>query len=119
MIKFFRKIRQDLISENKLGKYLIYALGEIVLVVIGILLAISINERVQNSKDNRLRCQYLNELKFVFDYDIKDVEENIHAFEVWNPKMGKLIVAHQENNITQLDSIKDKINTVKEYIFFG
>ena len=37
MIKFFRRIRQRLLSENRLGKYLIYALGEIVLVVIGIL----------------------------------------------------------------------------------
>ena len=43
MIKFFRKIRQQLLAENRLGKYLIYALGEIVLVVIGILIALQIN----------------------------------------------------------------------------
>jgi len=43
MIKFFRKIRQRLLSENKFSKYLIYAIGEIVLVVIGILLALQIN----------------------------------------------------------------------------
>lgn len=108
-----------MISENKFSKYLMYALGEVVLVVIGILLAISINGKVQNSKDNRLRCQYLNELEFVFDYDIKDVEESIYAFEVWNPKLEKLIVAHHENNMSQLDSIKDKINAVKQFIFFG
>ena len=119
MMKFFRKIRQDLISENRFSKYLIYALGEVVLVVIGILLAVSINEGVRNAKDNHLRCEYLNELKFVFDYDIKDVEENISAFEIWNPKMEKLIVALQENKTSQLDSIDDKINTVKEFIFFG
>ncbi|MGB3150335.1 MAG: hypothetical protein WBB27_06690 [Maribacter sp.] len=44
MIKFFRKIRQLLVTENKLGKYLIYAIGEIVLVIIGILIALSINK---------------------------------------------------------------------------
>ena len=38
MLKFFRKIRQKLLSENKFSKYLIYAIGEIVLVVIGILI---------------------------------------------------------------------------------
>jgi len=38
MIKLFRKFRQKLLSENKLSKYLIYAIGEIILVVIGILL---------------------------------------------------------------------------------
>ena len=44
MIKFFRKIRQSLLTENKFSKYLIYGVGEIVLVVIGILIALSINK---------------------------------------------------------------------------
>ena len=43
MIKFFRKIRYDLMEKNKTGKYLKYAIGEIVLVMIGILLALQIN----------------------------------------------------------------------------
>ena len=42
MIKFFRKIRQNLLSENKTGKYFKYAIGEIVLVVIGILIALQL-----------------------------------------------------------------------------
>ena len=43
MIKFFRKIRQKMLTESKFSKYLLYAIGEIVLVVIGILIALSIN----------------------------------------------------------------------------
>lgn len=43
MIKFFRKIRQKLLTENKFSKYLIYAIGEIILVVIGILIALQLN----------------------------------------------------------------------------
>ena len=43
MIKLFRKIRYDLMGKNKTGKYLTYAIGEIILVVIGILIALSIN----------------------------------------------------------------------------
>ena len=43
MIKYFRKIRQKLLSENKFSKYLIYAIGEILLAVIGILIALRIN----------------------------------------------------------------------------
>jgi type II secretory pathway pseudopilin PulG len=59
MIKFFRKIRQNLLMENKTGKYLKYAIGEIVLVVIGILLALGINnwnqDRItQNRIESRL-----------------------------------------------------------------
>ena len=48
MIKFFKKIRQNLLMENKTGKYLKYAIGEIVLVVIGILIALGINNWNQN-----------------------------------------------------------------------
>ena len=44
MIKFFRSIRQQFLSENKFSKYLLYAVGEILLVVIGILLAIRIDD---------------------------------------------------------------------------
>ena len=43
MIKFFRKIRQQMLKENKFSKYLIYAIGEILLAVIGILIALRIN----------------------------------------------------------------------------
>lgn len=52
MIKFFRKIRQNLLSEGKTGKYLKYAIGEIILVVIGILIALSINNWNEQRKEN-------------------------------------------------------------------
>ena len=47
MIKFFRKIRQKMMNENKFSKYFLYAIGEIVLVVIGILIALQINNKNQ------------------------------------------------------------------------
>ena len=50
MIRFFRKIRQNLLSEGKTVKYLKYAIGEIVLVVIGILIALSINNWNEQKK---------------------------------------------------------------------
>ena len=50
MIKFFRKIRYNLMEKNKTGKYLKYAFGEIVLVVIGILIALQINNWNENRK---------------------------------------------------------------------
>jgi len=53
MIKFFRKIRYDLMEKNKTGKYFKYAIGEIVLVVIGILIAVSINNWNENRKQNQ------------------------------------------------------------------
>ena len=50
MIKFFRKIRYNLMEQNKTGKYIKYAIGEIVLVMIGILLALQVNNWNENRK---------------------------------------------------------------------
>lgn len=70
MIKFFRKIRQQLISENQMGKYLKYAIGEIVLVVIGILIALQIN----NWNENRL---HQKQLMAVYKRTLTDIENDI------------------------------------------
>ena len=58
MIKFFRKIRQNLLMENKTGKNIKYAIGEIVLVVIGILIALSINNWNENRKNRIAEADY-------------------------------------------------------------
>lgn len=63
MIKFFRKIRQKLLSEGKTGKYLQYAIGEIVLVVIGILIALQINNWNEGRKEFRKSKALLQEFK--------------------------------------------------------
>ena len=67
MIPFFRKIRFNLMEKNKTVKYLKYAIGEIILVVIGILIALSINnwnEQRKNQDDVHLSLfQILNDLK--------------------------------------------------------
>ena len=62
MIKFFRKIRQKMLTENKFSKYLIYAIGEIVLVIIGILIALGINENVKDKNNLELRNAYITQL---------------------------------------------------------
>ncbi|NNJ82411.1 MAG: hypothetical protein HKP11_09470 [Flavobacteriaceae bacterium] len=54
MIKFFRKIRQRLLTENKFSKYLLYAFGEIILVVIGILIALWVNKWNQENNEHRI-----------------------------------------------------------------
>ena len=66
MIKFFRKIRQKLLTENKFSKYLIYAIGEIILVVIGILIALQINnwnhERLNRKQEIKILIGIRDEL---------------------------------------------------------
>jgi len=66
MIKFFRNIRKTMIKENKVTKYLLYAIGEIVLVVIGILIALGINNWNENRKSLNQEHKILISLKADF-----------------------------------------------------
>jgi len=77
MIKFFRKIRQNLLMENKTGKYLKYAIGEIILVVIGILIALYLNNLNESSKNNQLENAYLRGVLKNIDVDINELNDNL------------------------------------------
>jgi len=74
-MKLFRRIRQQLILDNKKAKYLKYALGEIVLVVIGILIALQINNWNQSVKDKKSLNEYLTKIKTHTAEDIIQLEE--------------------------------------------
>lgn len=63
MIKFFRTIRQKMLNENKFSKYLIYAIGEIILVVIGILIALAINTKNEKRETRLVELKYLSGIK--------------------------------------------------------
>ena len=63
MIKFFRKIRKNLVSENRLTRYLLYAIGEIVLVVIGILIALQINNWNEDNKGKAFEREMLSQIQ--------------------------------------------------------
>jgi len=76
MINFFRKIRQKLLSENKFSKYLIYAIGEISLVMIGILLALQVNNWNESRKDSNQYKKYLNGLIQDINADIENLVRN-------------------------------------------
>jgi hypothetical protein len=73
MIKFFRQIRQRLVTENKVGRYLIYAIGEIFLVVIGILIALSLNTWNDNRKDRIAEKELYKTLIGSLENDLEDV----------------------------------------------
>ncbi|MCW8980862.1 MAG: DUF6090 family protein [Altibacter sp.] len=73
MIKFFRHIRKRLISESKFSKYLLYAIGEIILVVIGILIALQINNWNEARKERNREINYLQNVRADLT---KEVENN-------------------------------------------
>lgn len=74
MIKFFRRIRQNLLIENKTGNYFKYAIGEIILVVIGILIALSINSWNESRKNLAKKEILLKALRIEFTDNLKQLD---------------------------------------------
>ncbi len=98
MLLFFRKLRQDLISENQFRKYLKYAIGEIILVVLGILIALSINNMKDASNLKKDELNLYQDMITELREDLKDIrdnrEYNSHFLERY--RIGSEIILHDE-----------------------
>tara|TARA_R110000782_G_scaffold258049_1_gene347613 strand:+ start:691 stop:1380 length:690 start_codon:yes stop_codon:yes gene_type:complete len=108
MIKFFRKIRQKMLTENKFSKYLIYAIGEIILVVIGILIALQINNWNQSQNKIIAEKEFSQGIKSDLKKDkeylnlvIKLQKPKIEAFNLLNAELPE---SYHENQIA-VDSL--------------
>ena len=115
MINFFRKIRKRLANDNKPIKYARYAIGEIILVVIGILIALSINNwnqnRVERNKEKLILAELVVDLK-----EQSKVLETYIEIESRYYNHGKDILSYYSSNQTFIgsDSIYAKLNSLME-----
>ena len=105
MIKFFRKIRQKLLTENKFSKYLLYAIGEILLVVIGILIALSINNWNEKRKNNSLKESYIKNLIVDLDKDIENLEQ-LNNINTAAEKEGFYLTEFLDNTLIEIDTLR-------------
>ncbi|WP_430468012.1 DUF6090 family protein [Winogradskyella ouciana] len=112
MIKFFRRIRYKLMEQNKTSKYFKYAIGEIVLVVIGILIALSINNWNEKQKEkNQIRNIYARIVKD-FENSSKEIERDVAVMEARFSLMDRII--REEVN---RDSLLTNTDYFQEYFF--
>ncbi|WP_281541910.1 DUF6090 family protein [Maribacter aestuarii] len=102
MIKFFRKIRQNLLSEGKTGKYLKYAIGEIILVVIGILIALQINNWNEDRKSEAKKQDYYVQLLDDLSNDISAVQYTIEEFSNHQKEYNKYLISYNNEGLTPL-----------------
>ena len=113
MINFFRKIRQKLLQENRVSKYLIYAFGEIVLVVIGILIALQINNWNEQQKQNSILDKYYKNLVQEFEGILQEFETNhipendflIEELEISLSLIKNKPIAYQDSLLNHLGAI--------------
>ena len=108
MLRFFRQIRQHLLADNKFSKYLMYAVGEILLVVIGILIALQINnsneDRIHRKQEKEFIESVKNDLKQdrdIFELNIAQLEPRMEAYQTLN----KDLVDLYDNDRESLDSV--------------
>ncbi|MFT4566600.1 MAG: hypothetical protein ACI9FN_001561, partial [Saprospiraceae bacterium] len=100
MLTFLRKIRRSLINSGSAQKYLLYAIGEIALVVIGILIALSINNWNQEGKNNILENEYYCSL-------LEDVEQDQEQLgNLFSMSKNRLAASNQAVRLLQ----KEKAN---------
>jgi len=121
MIKFFRKIRQNLLMKNKTGKYFKYAIGEIVLVVFGILIALQINNWNENKKIRTIELSILEELQQALVQDTIVINSNIKYLKEKELKWRELKI-HIENKfpyIKKLDTIMHDVYYHRGYKTFN
>ena len=109
MIKFFRKIRQNLLSEGKTGKYFKYAIGEIILVVIGILIALQINNWNEQRKDRTKELIVLKQLQEDYQANLIQLEEKMATREKIIISAVALLEAFDYPQRANRDSIIKKI----------
>ncbi len=100
MIPFFRKIRKKMADDNKPMKYMRYAIGEIVLVVIGILIALSINNWNNTLQEGAILNGYLNNIKKNIDFDLVNIREIIDNRDTIGKNCKKILELSQSDIIT-------------------
>ena len=115
MISFFRKVRKKMADDNKPVRYMRYAIGEIVLVVIGILIALSINnwnhQRLEKIEVNNILQTIVSNLKSdisALDHEIKDGNEFMKYWERLlsdsdNDSLSSLFVKNITNRFIPVD----------------
>ena len=118
MIKFFRHIRQTLIMENKTSKYLKYAIGEIILVVIGILIALQVNNWNIDRTDRISEQKYLKNIQLDLQKDLASLSFLINYRKERIIGDQKLIEHINSAPITDVTEVtKNVVNSLMEQRF--
>lgn len=119
MIKFFRKIRQQMLDENKTSRYIKYALGEIILVVIGIVIALQLNTWNENRKAANEETKILMALQADFEVSKTRIEETmVIQKKVLN--YGKILIdIHEQHDSKIFEYFDTQLDSLDHLISYG
>jgi len=114
MIKLFRNIRKNLLAEGKISRYLKYAIGEIILVVIGILIALSINNWNENRKSKKMANEVYENLLTSLQQDSIEVQRTIDLLTKSLGTQRRLILSDSEqfSNLSNQKNIEGMVREI-------
>jgi len=119
MIKFFRQIRQNLLHQNKISKYLVYASGEILLVVIGIVLALQFNAWSTNTKELSKEEWYLNNILDDIHYQTQSLDIIVEDYKATIIAAKSILKDYyDQKSFIGIDSLNSKLNLLMYAQFF-
>lgn len=104
MALFFKHIRQKLLIKKKFAKYLLYATGEVLIVIIGILVAVQVNNRNEEQRDKAIEITILKTIKGDIERDLINLQWDIGAHKDAMAS-SRIIQDHLENNRHYNDSL--------------
>ncbi|MDX1470501.1 MAG: DUF6090 family protein [Flavobacteriaceae bacterium] len=110
MILFFKKIRQKILTENKFSRYFLYATGEIVLVVIGILIALQINNWNEREKNISQAEKHLETIKLNLQDDIQQAEMLLAETQT--------SIDYANDFLNQFKTLKPVDNNIQMYLIY-
>ena len=118
MVRFFRKIRQHFLLENNFSKYLLYALGEILLVVIGILIALQIDTYSDQKKERQQEKKLLYNLSQEVGLDIQQITFNTRLSNERLGRLNSLILSIKKpDSVNPIQFIQDSYEFVFDQYF--
>ncbi|MDP5231419.1 MAG: DUF6090 family protein [Cellulophaga sp.] len=109
MIKIFQHIRKNLLNEGKTTKYFKYAIGEIILVVIGILIALQINNWNEDKADQKKEINYLKSIK-------NEMESNLQSVKIEEQRILNFI--KREEVLIKIMSSPEAIDSTSDKTIF-
>ncbi|TYA57510.1 DUF6090 family protein [Formosa maritima] len=115
MLKFFRHIRQNLLNEGKITKYLKYAIGEIILVVIGILIALSINNWNETKAERKIEKDYIISLIEDLEADTTKLSYVIKRYETSELKIDTVLKMYHKLAMGYNDTLRRNLPAVTSF----
>lgn len=104
MFRLFRKFRKKLINDANFGKYMLYATGEVIILILGIVIALQVDNWNEKSQNRKTEISLLTSMKKELELDLLDIEGNIRIHEL-GINSAQTIIDYLENDLDYNDTL--------------